>query len=116
MLRNKALPGDLPLELLEILPIAFPDCIRGDGEDYHIDYFSLLLSVAHEFIPAFEVGKAQGRPIKNTTSLVKAVTELIADKKMQGRTISISAACGILARRTFPGANRQAYYRERRKL
>lgn len=119
LLRSKSLPGDsasLPLELLEILPIAYPDCVEGEGEDYHIDHFKLLLSVAHDFIPAFKGGLAQGRPEKKTTGLVKAVDELIVDKKMQGRTIGVTAACDILARGKFPGANRQAYYRERKKL
>jgi hypothetical protein len=116
LLRSKSLPPNIPFELLEILPIAYPGSIRGEGEEYYIDYFSLLLSVAHDFIPAFKTGKVQGRPEKNTPSLVKAVDDLIADKKMQGRVIGVLKACDILARGKFPDANRQAYYRERKKL
>lgn len=116
LLRSKSL--DHALETLEILNMAYPDCVSEDEDgERHVDYWRLLLSVAHDFIPAFKVGAAQGRPVtKKSASLVKAVDDLIADKKAQGVTMSISAACNILARDTMPGANRQAYYRERKKL
>lgn len=110
------------LELLDILLMAYPECVSEDfvneyGEyDPKIDYRRLVMKIGHDFIPAFKDGGEPGRPNSNHLGLVEAVDNLIAERKAAGYVISIQAACDILSRARFPGANRQAYYRERIKL
>ena len=111
-----------PLELLDVLLKAYPECVNenyvNDYGEYapQIDYHRLILKIGHDFIPAFKSGSEPGRPKSKHPGLVEVVDNLIAERKAAGYVIGVQAACDILTRASFPGANRQAYYRERKKL
>jgi hypothetical protein len=119
LLRTKHLGEDgiLPMhEAKQVLYQAFPDCIalQDDGRRT-VRYRLLLEAVLAEFVPAFQEGGSQGRPVARKSGLVDKVDELM--KSSEAR--SLKHALGLIeSRRLFPDLMdvRSAYYREKKKL
>ncbi|MBL8329336.1 MAG: hypothetical protein JNJ71_10825 [Rubrivivax sp.] len=105
------------MELLDVLLSAHPEAQlppSDDGEPGGTDWQRLAWALAMDFVPAFQPGKAQGRPPARKDGLVEAVERLIRS----GEARTVTHACSIIdRRRMFPEITsaRTAYYR-RRKL
>ena len=120
MLRTKFLqtePGYAPaLNLLEVLLAAYPEAERPvspDGEPGGTDWQMLAWRLALDFVPAFQPGKAQGRPPATKDGLTEKVDQLVSS----GEAKSLTHAFQIIdRRRLFPeiADARSAYYRRRK--
>jgi hypothetical protein len=109
--------GIQPLrEAKEALYAAFPAAVRTDESGARrVNLRRLLDEVLLEFVPAFQPGKAQGRPAARTDGLVACVERLVRS----GEAKTITHACAIIDRRGLaPGIAdaRAAYYRRRKSL
>jgi len=109
--------GIAPLhEAKQVLYAAFPDAVRVDDSGARrVNLRRLLDEVLLEFVPAFQPGKAQGRPPARKDDLVARIEALVSS----GEAKSITHACAIADRRKlFPGVTdaRTAYYRRKKLL
>lgn len=104
------------LNLLEVLIAAYPEAQRQtaeNGEPGGTDWQRLAWAMAIDFVPAFQPGRAPGRPASGKDGLVEAVERLVAS----GEASSITHACNMLEHRAaFPEIVdvRKAYYRRKK--
>lgn len=116
LLRTRHLQTDTVapgLPLLDALVAAYPESQRPDADGVlETDWQDLAWRLAMDYVPAFQSGKAQGRPTARKDGLVAAVEALLAN----GEASSITHACNILeVRKVFPEITsvRRAYYRRK---
>ncbi len=109
--------GIAPLrEAKEVPYAAFPDAVRVDNSGARrVNLRRLLDEVLLEFVPAFQPGKAQGRPPARKDNLVAQIDEMVRS----GKARSIIHACRLADKdELFEGITdtRTAYYRRKKSL
>lgn len=107
--------GVLPFfEAREVLYAAFPHCISLDSNgERRVNHRMLLDSVLLEFVPAYQTGKAQGRPSKKSTDL----HSIVERQKSAGAATTIKAAIyNAVKEGQLPDqpSSRSTYYRDKK--
>ena len=107
--------GIAPLrEAKEVLYAAFPQAVKTDETGVRrVNLRRLLDEVLLEFVPAFQPGKAQGRPPARQDDLVAKVEQLVDSGEAKSKAHAFQI---IDRRRLFPeiADARSAYYRRKK--